>query len=80
MTASPNAGDTITYTFLVTNTGNVTLNLLNLTDAKLGLAGRVCDQPILDPGRTTTCYVANYVLTQADMNTGTVHNEASVQG
>nr|WP_277628521.1 hypothetical protein [Arsenicicoccus dermatophilus] len=77
---TPNAGDTITYTFLVTNTGNVTLNLLNLTDAKLGLTGRVCDQPILDPGRTTTCYVANYVLTQADMNAGTVHNEASVQG
>ena len=71
------AGDTIDYTFAVTNTGNVTLAAVEVTDAKAGTV--TCPDTTLAPGASTTC-TATYLLTQADADTGLVHNEATVAG
>jgi len=71
------AGDTIDYTFAVTNTGNVTLAAVEVTDAKAGTV--TCPDTTLAPGASTTC-TATYLLTQADVDSGVVHNEATVAG
>ena len=73
------AGDTITYTFTVRNTGNVTLTNVTVTDPLVTIVGG----PIasLAPGATDAAtFQASYVLTQADVNAGTVANTASVSG
>ncbi|MCC6496795.1 MAG: DUF11 domain-containing protein [Propionibacteriaceae bacterium] len=69
------AGDTVPYTFLVTNTGNVSLSSIAITDAKVGTV--TCPETSLAPAASTTC-TADYLLTQADVDAGTVHNTASV--
>ena len=71
------AGSTIAYSFLVTNTGNVTLTSVTVTDAKVGSVS--CPSTTLVPGASTTC-TATYALTQADVDAGTVNNTASVTG
>jgi uncharacterized repeat protein (TIGR01451 family) len=45
-------GETVTYTFKVTNTGDVTLFDVNVTDDKLG---HICTIGRLDVGETRTC-------------------------
>lgn len=71
-----NEGDTIEYTFVVTNTGNTTLNSITVTDTKI--SGEVgCPVRTLAPGESTTCK-ATYTITQDDMNAGEVKNTASV--
>ena len=72
-------GDTITYAFTVTNTGNVTLTNVKITDPKVTVVGG----PIasLAPGASnSTTFTATYTLTQADINTGSVYNLATVTG
>ncbi|MDY0392890.1 MAG: THxN family PEP-CTERM protein, partial [Candidatus Bipolaricaulis sp.] len=67
------AGDTISYMFAVTNTGNVALTNVEVTDPKVEVTGG----PIasLAPGATnTTTFTGSYVLTQADINAGTFTN------
>ncbi len=71
------AGSTIAYTFIVTNTGNVTLTGVAITDAKVGAI--TCPQTTLAPGAATTC-TKSYVITQADVDAGVVNNTASVTG
>ncbi|MFT3860586.1 GEVED domain-containing protein [Micropruina sp.] len=71
------AGDTIDYTFVVTNTGNVTLTSISVDDPKVGTV--VCPVTELAPLASTTC-TATYTLTQDDVNAGTVHNEATASG
>ena len=70
-------GDTIAYTFLVTNTGNVTLTSVGVTDPKVGTVS--CPLTTLAPGASTTC-TATYALTQADVNAGVVNNTATATG
>ncbi len=72
------AGDRVTYSFTVTNTSNVTLGNVTVTDAKLGPV--TCVRTTLTPGQSTTCSAAAYVLTQADLDVGRVDNTASVSG
>ncbi len=69
------AGDTIDYTFVVTNAGNVTLDAILVTDPMVGSVG--CPASTLVPGGSMTC-AATYELTQDDVDAGSVQNEASV--
>ncbi|GAA1159111.1 hypothetical protein GCM10009606_41290 [Nocardioides aquiterrae] len=75
----PDAGDKITYSFTVTNTGNVTLNPVTVNDPKLGGA-ITCPSGALAPGAHVTCTDRTYTLTQADVNAGTVDNTATATG
>ncbi len=72
-------GETITYTFTIKNTGNVTLSNLNLTDAKLGMSATSVPTTTLAPGATTT-YTKTYKVTQADLDNGQVLNSAVAEG
>ncbi|WP_166645328.1 DUF11 domain-containing protein [Leifsonia sp. 115AMFTsu3.1] len=76
-------GDTITYTFTSTNTGNVTLTGVSITDQLPGLSAISYTWPgtpgTLTPGQTVTA-TATYQLTQADINTGQVINQATATG
>jgi len=72
------AGDTIPYSFLVTNTGNVTVTGLRIDDPQLDAAA-VCVATTLAPGASTTC-TGTHTLTQADVDAGTVINTATATG
>ena len=71
------AGSTIDYTFLVTNTGNVTLTGVTVDDPKVGTV--TCPVTTLAPAASTTC-TATYTLTQVDVDAGHVANTATVTG
>ncbi|WP_316736794.1 Calx-beta domain-containing protein [Pedobacter aquatilis] len=70
-------GNSINYNFSIKNTGNVTLHIITLTDAKLGL-NRVIPGT-LSPGAIVTDSYA-YTLTLADKDAGSVTNTARVTG
>ena len=71
-------GDVISYSFLVTNSGNVTLHdAIVVSDDKA--ADELCpDLPAegLAPGASMTC-TASYTITQGDIDGGSVTNIAS---
>ena len=74
------AGDVLTYTITVSNTGNVTLSSVQVSDPAPGAGGFVLDcsdlPTTLAPGDSGTC-TATYVVTQADLDAGTVVNSAT---
>ena len=73
------ADDEIQYSFVVTNTGNVSLDSISIIDATIGSISCVATQ--LDPGDSTDCTAdALYVLTQIDVDAGGVENTATVTG
>ena len=76
----PDAGDTTRYTFTVTNTSNLPLTAVSITDAKLGLTNFTCGATTLAPGQSRTCTSPAYALSQADVEAGRVDNTASVRG
>ncbi|SNT29271.1 conserved repeat domain-containing protein [[Luteovulum] sphaeroides subsp. megalophilum] len=81
--SSPAAvGELLTYSFAVTNTGNVTLTGVTVTDDSLaGLVLAGSPVPTLAPGATdATAYSATYALTQADIDRGFVENTALATG
>ncbi|MGB0906432.1 MAG: beta strand repeat-containing protein, partial [Maricaulaceae bacterium] len=75
--ASPNTnaavGDTITYTYSFTNTGNVTLNGVSISDVHNGNGTLSAVTPAsvtsVAPGDSVN-FTATYVMTQADMDMG----------
>jgi uncharacterized repeat protein (TIGR01451 family)/gliding motility-associated-like protein len=71
-------GETVTYTFKVENTGNVTVSDIKITDPKVTVTGG----PItLAPGASdATTFTATYTLTQADLDAGQVNNLATATG
>ena len=71
------AGEQITYSYTVTNSGNVTLRNVTLTDDRLGTIN--CLSTTLAPGESTTC-LAYYLATQADVDAGQISNVATVTG
>jgi uncharacterized repeat protein (TIGR01451 family) len=73
------AGETLTYEYLVTNTGNVTLGSVGIIDAHVGLSGLSCPDATLAAGDSETCS-ATYVVTPADVSAGAVLNTATAQG
>jgi len=68
-------GDVIVYTITVTNSGNVTLTDIDVTDANASITSGT---PIaqLDPGQTVTLQ-ATHTITQADVDAGMVSNSAT---
>ena len=73
-------GETIDYTFTVTNTGNVTVSNITISDPLPGitLSGGSID---LDPGAfDDSTLTATYTLTQADIDNGGVSNQATATG
>jgi uncharacterized repeat protein (TIGR01451 family) len=72
-------GETITYAFTVTNTGNVTLTNVIITDPLVTVSGGPL--ATLAPGVVdATTFTATYALTQADIDAGTFTNIATVTG
>jgi uncharacterized repeat protein (TIGR01451 family) len=69
-----NAGETLTYTFNLDNTGNVTLTNVAVSDDLI--ASVSCPATTLAPGATMVC-TASYVTTQADADAGFVTNNAT---
>ena len=67
------AGDTLTYSYLVTNTGDVTLNNVTVTDPHPGLSAIGCPATTLAVGANMTC-MATYVVTQGDVDNGQIIN------
>jgi uncharacterized repeat protein (TIGR01451 family) len=84
-TASPlsadSVGDVITYSYLVTNTGNVRLaGPVTVADDKATVSCPAVDtvgnnDSFLDPGEAITC-TATHTITQADLNNRSVTNTA----
>ncbi len=78
-------GQVIPYTFLVTNTGNVTLTSVSVSDivaapsTQANLAGVNCPQTTLAPGDTTTC-TATYTTTRADATSTNITDTAIASG
>lgn len=73
------ANQAITYNYVITNSGNVTLGPVQFTvnDDKIGTALNCGgDATILNPNGTVTCS-ATYTTTAADLTTGSVTNSAS---
>ncbi|MBK1442818.1 DUF11 domain-containing protein, partial [Parapedobacter sp. ISTM3] len=77
------AGDVITYTFEATNTGNVTLSGVAVTDGLAGLSSLTYTWPgtagVLLPGQSATA-TATYTITQGDVDAGEVSNQAVATG
>src|SRR6201999_3500051 len=63
------AGQVITFSYGVTNTGNVTLSNVTVSDTLNGLSAVTCPVTPLAPGDSTTC-TATYTTTQADVDAG----------
>ena len=77
--------DTVTYTFTVTNAGNTPLSSVTVTDPLLGgllaavPSGDTNNNTILDITETWV-YVQDYVVTQSDIDTGSITNQATASG
>ena len=69
------AGQPVTYTFTLTNTGNVTLTApFTIVDSLLG-SSATCPAGTLDPGATMTC-TGTHALTNSEISTGYINNSA----
>ncbi|WP_459213097.1 gliding motility-associated C-terminal domain-containing protein [Aquimarina rhabdastrellae] len=75
-----NVGDIIAYTFVITNTGNMPITNLVITDPLPGIV--ISGGPIdLQPGETdATTFTATYPITNADILNGEVINSATAIG
>ncbi len=78
-------GQSVPYSFLVTNSGAVTLTGVNVTDVQappssnVDLAPIVCVATVLAPGASTTC-TATYTVTQADLDHDSLADSATAHG
>ncbi|WP_313401012.1 hypothetical protein, partial [Stenotrophomonas sp.] len=70
-------GEVVSYDYVVTNTGNVTINGLSVSDDKIAAVS--CPVSTLAPKAATTC-TASYTITQADLDVGSVTNVATANG
>ena len=76
----PAAGTLLHYSFVVTNTGDVTLTDVHEIDTDLpGLSVISCPSTTLEAGKSQTC-TATYTTTQAGVSAGRVINTATAQG
>ena len=74
-------GNVLSYSLLITNTGNVALTNLAVADpnAVLGACAAVAIGGTLNPGQSTTC-PATHAVVQADINAGSYTNTATATG
>jgi hypothetical protein len=89
-------GQVISYSFVASNTGNVTLHVVEITDTQTAPAGSLTSGPtcqsLSNPagtcsGPTTTLlpgqsatFTGTYTITQADLNNGSVNDSATASG
>jgi uncharacterized repeat protein (TIGR01451 family) len=77
------AGDVVTYSYQITNVGNVTVSDLGIDETTFSGSGALgavtCPVTSLPAEGDTTC-TANYTLTQADVDAGRVENTAAAIG
>ena len=73
------AGDTITYSFKLTNSGNVALSSVALDDPLLGGAV-ACPGAALAAGASMVCGPVAYTMTQGDVDGALVQNTATASG
>jgi uncharacterized repeat protein (TIGR01451 family) len=71
-------GDQVNYTFVVTNTGNVTLDGISVSDPML--TGVTCPAATLAPAESMTCTADPYTVTEQDVDGGRITNQATVTG
>jgi len=78
-------GDIITYDYVIINCGTTTLNTISLSEDPALFTGTgnlpvpsALTVTILEPGQSTTAS-ASYEITQADIDAGSVDNQAIVQ-
>ena len=79
------AGEEITYSFLVTNSGNVTITDITVSDPLVGLSVIDCGAgtptiATLAPADPPVTCTATYTVTQADVDNGSVTNLATATG
>lgn len=78
-------GQTITYSYLITNTGGTTLAPVTVTETAFSGTGTAptptcpAGAASLAPGASVTC-TATYVTTEADVNSGAITNTAIANG
>ena len=70
-------GDTILYSFTITNNGNVTLSNVTVSDPLIPNNSLECNDGVIAPNQSTKCE-AWYILDQNDIDKGLVKNSAVV--
>jgi uncharacterized repeat protein (TIGR01451 family) len=80
-TASATNGATVTYSFVVTNTGNTALTDVTITDPLPGISAVICPgfDGALDPNEVISC-TATYVARTSAATGGRITNTAHVSG
>ena len=74
------AGQVLSYSFLVTNPNTVAMSGITVTDTDLpGLSAIDCPPVTLNPGQQETC-TATYTTTKADLGKTAITNTATAQG
>ncbi|MDP9073081.1 MAG: DUF11 domain-containing protein [Actinomycetota bacterium] len=73
------SGTVLTYSYQVTNNGNVTLKSVHVTDPMAGLSAITCPLTTLAPTAPETC-TATYTTTQADVANGSISNTGTASG
>jgi plastocyanin len=73
---SATVGDTITYTYTITNNGDITISDISLEDDKLG---PISDNITLAPGGNVTA-TATYTVSEGDLEQGSIVNNATATG
>ncbi|THJ06190.1 hypothetical protein E7Z54_06105, partial [Nocardioides sp.] len=77
------AGEVVSYSFLVTNSGNVTIEDLTIEESAFSGTGELspvtCPATSLAASAQTTC-TATYTVTQADVDAGDLSNTATATG
>jgi hypothetical protein len=69
------AGEVVGYSYLVTNTGNLTLSNLTVADDNDDAPGVTCPVTLLSPGASTTC-TSQRTVAQGDLDAGSITNTA----
>ncbi len=76
-------GQTLIYSFVVTNTGNLPISTLSIADLSFSGSGPLpaatCPTGSLAPGAQATC-TSSYVITQDDLDVGEITNTAEASG